>query len=77
MATMNISLPDTMKRYVEGQVRSGEFANASDYVRDLIRRDEREHNLVLAALRHGEESGRSEQSLDDLMAELLGSPVED
>lgn len=77
MATMNISLPDTMKRYVEAQVRSGEFANASDYVRDLIRRDEREHNLVLAALRHGEESGRSEQSLDELMGELLGSPVED
>ena len=74
---MNISLPDPMKRYVEAQVRSGEFANASDYVRDLIRRDEREHELVLAALRHGEESGRSEQSLDDLIAELLGSPVED
>lgn len=77
MATMNISLPDTMKHYVEGQVRSGEFANASDYVRDLIRRDEREHRLVLAALRHGEESGRSRQSLDDLIGELLGSRVED
>ena len=75
MATMNISLPDAMKRHVEAQVRSGEFANASDYVRDLIRRDEREHRLVLAALRHGEESGRSEQSLDDLFDELLGSSV--
>jgi antitoxin ParD1/3/4 len=76
MATMNISLPDTMKRFVEGQVQSGEFANASDYVRDLIRRDEREHQLVLSALRHGEESGRSEQSFDELFDELLGSPVE-
>lgn len=74
---MNISLPDTMKRFVEAQVGTGEFANVSDYVRDLIRRDEREHRLVLAALRHGEESGRSDQSLDDLMAELLGSPIED
>lgn len=74
---MNISLPDAMKRFVEIQVGTGEFANVSDYVRDLIRRDEREHELVLAALRHGEESGRSEQSLDELMDELLGSPVAD
>lgn len=77
MATMNISLPDAMKRFVEGQVSTGEFANASDYVRDLIRRDEREHQLVLAALRHGEESGRSEQSFDELFEELLGPTGED
>lgn len=77
MATMNISLPDTMKRFVASQVGSGEFANTSDYIRDMIRRDEREHALVLAALRHGEESGRSEQSFDDLFDELLESPVED
>jgi len=39
MATMNISLPDRMKEWVEGQTQTGRFANASDYVRDLIRRD--------------------------------------
>nr|MCU0902225.1 type II toxin-antitoxin system ParD family antitoxin [Cypionkella sp.] len=39
MSTMNISLPDPMKTWVEDQARSGRYANSSDYVRDLIRRD--------------------------------------
>jgi antitoxin ParD1/3/4 len=39
MGTMNISLPDPMKNWVEDQARSGRYANSSDYVRDLIRRD--------------------------------------
>ena len=40
MATMNVSLPDTLKAWVEAQAESGRYANASDYVRDLIRRDQ-------------------------------------
>lgn len=40
MATMNISLPDAMKDWAETQAESGRYANASDYVRDLIRRDQ-------------------------------------
>ena len=41
MATMNVSLPDQMKEWVEGQVQAGKYGNSSDYVRDLIRRDQR------------------------------------
>ena len=40
MATMNISLPDPMKAWVEDQAKDGRYANSSDYVRDLIRRDQ-------------------------------------
>ena len=40
MATMNVSLPDPLKRWVEDQVKGGQYANVSDYVRDLIRRDQ-------------------------------------
>ena len=40
MATMNVSLPDAMKTWVERQAESGRYGNASDYVRDLIRRDQ-------------------------------------
>lgn len=40
MATMNVSLPDGMKAWVERQSAEGRYANASDYVRDLIRRDQ-------------------------------------
>lgn len=70
MATMNISLPDAMRKHVEAQVRSGFYANASDYVRDLIRYDLRERELVLAALAEGEASGVSELTIDDLFTEL-------
>ncbi|MAU44705.1 MAG: type II toxin-antitoxin system ParD family antitoxin [Yangia sp.] len=40
MATMNVSLPDPMKSWVESRTRDGRYSNASDYVRDLIRRDQ-------------------------------------
>ncbi len=36
MASINISLPDEMKNWVEENVQTGRYANASDYVRDLI-----------------------------------------
>ncbi len=37
---MNISLPNQMKAWVERQADDGRFANVSDYMRDLIRRDQ-------------------------------------
>jgi antitoxin ParD1/3/4 len=41
MATMNISLPDPMRDWVEAQIKTGQYANNSDYLRDLIRKDQR------------------------------------
>ena len=49
MATMNISLPDQMKAFVEAQSADGKYANSSDYIRDLIRRDA-EKRAKIAAL---------------------------
>jgi antitoxin ParD1/3/4 len=40
MAQMNVSLPEGLKAWVESRVSNGRFSSASDYVRDLIRRDE-------------------------------------
>ena len=40
MATMNVSLPDQMKDWVESRSDDGTFANSSDYVRHLIRQDQ-------------------------------------
>jgi antitoxin ParD1/3/4 len=69
MATMNVSLPDPMKDWVEAQARTGRYSNASDYVRDLIRRDQERagkiadmQRLVTDAL----ESGISDQSMADI-----------
>ena len=49
MATMNISLPDPMRDWVESRTESGQYANNSDYVRDLIRKDQ-EYTEKLQAL---------------------------
>lgn len=46
MATMNISLPDQMKSWVEDQSRDGRYSNASDYMRDLIRRDQERRQAI-------------------------------
>lgn len=40
MATMNVSLPDPLRDYVQKRIDSGQYASVSDYVRDLIRRDQ-------------------------------------
>ena len=69
MATMNVSLPDPMKEWVEAQAQTGRYSNASDYVRDLIRRDQ-ERVSKLAELQRliteGLESGISDRSIGDV-----------
>ncbi len=69
MATMNVSLPDLMKEWVENQIKTGHFSNASDYVRDLIRRDQEyqdRREMLIKALIVGENSGESEHSIEDI-----------
>ena len=39
MTSLNISLPEALKTYVEGQVASGDWGTPSEYIRDLIRQD--------------------------------------
>ena len=46
MATMNISLPDEMKAWIEHQTRNSRYSNTSDYVRDLVRRDQERQTAI-------------------------------
>ncbi|WP_392564171.1 type II toxin-antitoxin system ParD family antitoxin [Orbus wheelerorum] len=39
MTTMNISLPETLKTFVETKVQNGEYSTNSEYVKELIRKD--------------------------------------
>ncbi|HWR86987.1 MAG TPA: type II toxin-antitoxin system ParD family antitoxin [Acidiferrobacterales bacterium] len=39
MSTMNISLPDDLKAFVDAQVTQGGYGTNSEYLRELIRRD--------------------------------------
>jgi antitoxin ParD1/3/4 len=55
MTSLNISLPEALKGYVEGQVATGDWGTPSEYVRELIRQDKArrlvnlEQELVAAA----------------------------
>ncbi len=40
MSTMNISLPDSLKDFVDAQVAERGYGTSSEYVRELIRRDQ-------------------------------------
>ena len=55
MTSLNISLPEALKEYVDGQVATGDWSTPSEYVRELIRQDKQrrlgdlEASLVAAA----------------------------
>ena len=69
VATMNISLPDQMKAWVDTQVANGRYANASDAIRDFIRRDQVAVARLQALVDEGRNSGVSELSLEEIVAE--------
>lgn len=60
---MNVSLPDPMKSWVEAQTKDGRYSNVSDYVRDLIRKDQSRQQAideVQALIDDGVSSGASQ-----------------
>jgi antitoxin ParD1/3/4 len=66
---MNVSLPDPMKQWVEQQARPGRYSNASDYVRDLIRRDQDKATKIAnmqAQVTEGIKCGAGSRSMDEL-----------
>lgn len=74
MATMNISLPDALKLVVDAQVGSGQYASASDYVRDLIRRDEenrRKRAEFDRLIQEGIDSGISDKTFEEIREEAF------
>lgn len=60
MTTLNISLPDAMRTFIEEQTKSGDYSTASEYVRALVRDDqkrkaqERLEALLLEGLSSGD-----------------------
>ena len=73
MASMNVSVPDPMRDWVQQRIDSGHYATVSDYVRDLIRRDKveaDERQALIAALIEGEKSGISKRRVLDILAAL-------
>jgi antitoxin ParD1/3/4 len=70
MQSMNISLPDPMKQFVERQIAQGRYSSASEYVRELIRADEKfkAETQLEARLLEGLNSAESEMTPEDWQA---------
>lgn len=60
MASMNISVPDLMRDWVQSRVDGGKYGSVSDYVRDLIRKDQND----------AEEKSNQERWLKDVDAAI-------
>lgn len=77
MAVLNISLPDLMKQYVEERMHEGGYSTTSEYVRDLIREDqkrraqERLEALLLEGLDSGEPIEVTDEYVKRKRAELV------
>ena len=77
MQSMNISLPDPLKKFVDGQIAQGRYSSASEYIRELIRADEKRkaEEQLEAKLLEGLSSQESELTTEDwsdIRKEALG-----
>lgn len=74
---MNVSLTEELHAIVQSKVTSGLYSNASEVIRDAIRKLEREEKKENAwfklntILEDAEKSGRSTSSLEDIVVKSL------
>ncbi len=70
MQTMNISLPHPLKQFVDGQISTGRYSSVSEYMRELIRADEKRkaEEQLEAKLLEGLRSAESELTQADWVA---------
>ncbi len=70
--TMSFALPENMRDYIDARVSDGNYGNTSEYLRELIRRDQ--HDQAAQRLRDliadGLASGEGREATDDVIAEL-------
>ena len=82
MASLHISLSDEMRSFVDDQVRSGDYHNHSEYVRDLIRHDqarrskERMDALLLAGLESGKPAPLTTDDWHEIRAQVRNRAVQ-
>lgn len=70
MTTVSVSLPRKMKEYVDAQVEGGDFVDAAEYLRDLVRRDqERRLQELRQIVEESRASGISKRTIAEIKAE--------
>ncbi|WP_018899981.1 type II toxin-antitoxin system ParD family antitoxin [Rhizobium sp. 2MFCol3.1] len=73
MPTVTVTVSDEMKVWLEKQASAGSYADASDYVRDLVRRDQERATKIAnmqALVDEGLASGVSDETMDDILRSL-------
>ena len=67
-----ITLTDQQDQWIKAQIDSGDFTNDSEYIRDLIRRDQESDKLRIlkAAIQEGLAGGVSDRSVPQIMEEV-------
>jgi len=82
MQTMNISLPDPMKQYVEEQVSAGGYSSASEYVRELVRADQKRRakeeleQILMNAMNSGDPIDITPEVVEDVKRRLRARAVQ-
>ncbi len=69
---LNIAMPESMRRYVAGRVEAGHYGTTSEYLRELIRKDQREQAIthLRKLLQEGLDSGPARACTPEDWAEL-------
>lgn len=69
---MSFALPEAMREYIDERVRSGSYGNTSEYLRELIRRDQEDQarRRLRDLITEGLASGEGRELSDDLIADL-------
>jgi antitoxin ParD1/3/4 len=71
--TMSFALPESMREYIDERVSSGNYGNTSEYIRDLVRRDQEEQakkrlrDLIEEGLASGPGRRRTKASVKELL----------
>ncbi|TAG70613.1 MAG: type II toxin-antitoxin system ParD family antitoxin [Oscillatoriales cyanobacterium] len=78
MTSMNISLPDSMRTYIEAQVAQGGYSTASEYFRELIRQDQKRKasERLEAMLLEGLESGNPTAMTEENWMEIRQTSIQ-
>ena len=69
---MSFALPESLRAYIDERVQAGQYGNTSEYLRDLIRRDQQEqaHQRLRDLIAEGLESGPARPLTRRVVAEL-------
>lgn len=75
MAQLNLSIPPALKSWVDTKVAEGRYSSASDYVRDLVRRDQEaaidETVWLRGLIEEGLASGVIDKEPEDVLREIM------